>query len=332
MADPVIDITALITDSNNESSEVKKAVSEISKACQETGFFYIKDSHFSNEIYDQVLEEAKLFFNQPKEEKEKFSQKKDKLHNRGYVDVFDETLYTDHNKGTTKASDYKESLDMYFPWEGQTGSDFLGGQPLKPYFAWPQVHHFQDTFTAYFKNALILGYAIFRAFEIDLHLPSNYFKNGNPSNMLRISDYPPQTKNGKIVSEYIACDEHIDWGWLTTVKQDSCGGLQARRRNDNVKWFDVPPIPNTHVVNLGEMTSRLTNGHYFAAPHRVVSYKNTERRYSVPCFFEPNYNGVVDTIPIFVNEKNPAKYKSQSIRYGDFLKDKMDESFKIKNL
>ena len=59
-------------------------------------------------------------------------------------------------------------------------------------------------------------------------------------------------------------------GFLTVLKQDDSGGLQVKSAADESSWLDVPPVPNTFVVNLGDCLERCTGGLLRATQHRVT--------------------------------------------------------------
>lgn len=72
-------------------------------------------------------------------------------------------------------------------------------------------------------------------------------------------------------------------GWWTFLLQASpphVRGLQALNKSGG--WVDVPNVPNTFVVNIGQGFEVITNGICKATTHRVLS--GSEERYSVPFF------------------------------------------------
>jgi isopenicillin N synthase-like dioxygenase len=72
-------------------------------------------------------------------------------------------------------------------------------------------------------------------------------------------------------------------GWWTFLLQASpppIGGLQVLNRAG--QWIDVPSIPGTFVVNIGQAFEVVSGGLCPATIHRVLS--GTETRYSVPFF------------------------------------------------
>jgi isopenicillin N synthase-like dioxygenase len=74
-------------------------------------------------------------------------------------------------------------------------------------------------------------------------------------------------------------------GWLTFLLQPfdpSIKGLQALSKDG--AWIDVPPIPGTFVVNLGQAFEVVTNGVCKATTHRVLLPPGDYHRYSVPFF------------------------------------------------
>lgn len=64
-------------------------------------------------------------------------------------------------------------------------------------------------------------------------------------------------------------------------------GLQVKNVND--EWIDIDPIPNTFVINIGDILEKMTRGLYKSTPHRA---KNTQgkSRYSIPYFYDPGWD------------------------------------------
>ncbi|KAJ5000399.1 putative 2-oxoglutarate-dependent dioxygenase [Colletotrichum sp. SAR 10_66] len=72
-------------------------------------------------------------------------------------------------------------------------------------------------------------------------------------------------------------------GWWTFLLQASpphIKGLQALNKNGN--WIDVPVLPGSFVVNIGQAFEVVTNGVCKATTHRVLS--GSLERFSVPFF------------------------------------------------
>ena len=94
---PILDAQSIV--SNYDISLLAKSVR---KACQNMGFFYVKNHGISQTIIDDAFDAPKKFFSEPIERKMLVS--KDKFH-RGYLPI-----------GTTrypgKAADLKDSFDV----------------------------------------------------------------------------------------------------------------------------------------------------------------------------------------------------------------------------
>ena len=114
---------------------------------------------------------------------------------------------------------------------------------------------------------------------------------------------------------------HIDYGFLTILTQDGIGGLQIKNHND--EWLNAPIIPGTFLINIGHMIQRWSNNYYKATVHRVVSPKNN--RYSIPFFFEPNFDTIVSPLEKFCGKHNPSNYKP--LHFGDYLIDTFKNSY-----
>ncbi len=64
-------------------------------------------------------------------------------------------------------------------------------------------------------------------------------------------------------------DAHTDRGLITLVYQDEVGGLQVKH---GPSWIDVPPVPGSFVVTVGDILEKLTHGRYVPAVHRVIHF------------------------------------------------------------
>ena len=82
---------------------------------------------------------------------------------------------------------------------------------------------------------------------------------------------------------------HTDSGFLTLLSTFNYHGLQVDIGNGVYK--SVRPVPNTLVINLGDMLSRITNYKLKATKHRVLDIG--VERFSSPFFFEPNYSAKI---------------------------------------
>lgn len=98
----------------------------------------------------------------------------------------------------------------------------------------------------------------------------------DPTVLFRMFHYPPHDP-AKFSAQSVGVGEHTDYGYLTILKQDGVGGLQAKtpqrttrggKDKTEMVWVDVPPMPNTFVVNLGDALQHNTGGLFLATTHR----------------------------------------------------------------
>ena len=132
--------------------------------------------------------------------------------------------------------------------------------------------------------------------------------------------YPPQ--QGRITERRIGAGAHTDFGCLTILAQDPVGGLQVR--NAAGAWIDAPYIPGTFVVNIGDMMARWTNDLFASTYHRVINASGRER-YSMPFFFDPNFEADLTVLPTCSGPDNPPKYPPTT--GGQHLLDMINATF-----
>jgi len=130
-------------------------------------------------------------------------------------------------------------------------------------------------------------------------------------NTLTLLHYP-QVKSDVSKNIY-GVAPHTDWG-LITLLYTTVDGLQI---NINNEWVDVPTIHNHFIVNIADMLEVLSGGKYKSTLHRVLVEKE---KYSIAFFVDPNLDYIIE--PCIKN----TKYVS--IKYSDYLEQKLDESYR----
>ena len=119
----------------------------------------------------------------------------------------------------------------------------------------------------------LIGKALLRGVAMGLGLDEAWFAETicrEPTELFRIFHYPPpmtELKAGEHPGWGVG--EHTDYGLVTILAQDSCGGLQVKLPGDH--WIDVAPEQGVFIVNIGDMLDKLTEGRYRSTPHRVLN-------------------------------------------------------------
>jgi isopenicillin N synthase-like dioxygenase len=109
---------------------------------------------------------------------------------------------------------------------------------------------------------------------------------------------------------------HIDSGFITLLRQHGVSGLQALGRDG--AWHDVPPRPDSLVINFGKLLERWTGGRIKATKHRVIGAGRGpgQARHSIPFFFEPAVDALIAPIEQLGGRFEP-------FLYGDLVWDAM---------
>lgn len=131
----------------------------------------------------------------------------------------------------------------------------------------------------------------------------------------------------------LSCTPHTDSGILTLLHQDATGGLEVQ--DSSGKWVPAPYIPESLVVNIGDLMAKVSGGRFVATMHRVRAPQkrpiSVDRngiasarfgRFSVPFFFEPGENCVV----------RPVDDNGEAIVYGEHVRAKMKTWVEFKDI
>ena len=77
----------------------------------------------------------------------------------------------------------------------------------------------------------------------------------------------------------------------------------------------MPPRTDQFLINVGDMLSEITGGRFCSPLHRVVN-RSGVARYSIPYFFDPDFDARFDTMP--------------EVSAGQYLLNKFDKFYKYR--
>ncbi len=294
---------------------------QIDWAASEFGFFYIIGHGVDLSAIERLLALSRAFFLQEPDAKAQLHMSRGGRAWRGYFPVGGEL--------TSGRPDLKEGL--YFGEElGDEDARVRAGIPLHGPNLFPDLPGFRDAVLDYMTELTGLGHHLMSAIGRGLRLGDHYFFDhftGNPTRLFRIFNYPP---GAKVPSAGVG--EHTDYGLLTLLYQDEVGGLQVRHEDT---WIDVPYVPGSFVINVGDMLERLTSGRYLSALHRV--FNTSERpRISMPFFFDPDFDALLQPIaalgPTTAHRPGIDRWDGRDLQqvsgtYGDYLLSKVSKVF-----
>jgi isopenicillin N synthase-like dioxygenase len=290
----------------------------IDAACRDTGFFCVNGHGVDAALAERLDGVAREFFARSDEEKSAISMAHGGLAWRGWFPVGGEL--------TSGVPDLKEGL--YFGAElGPDDARVRAGTPLHGpnLFASSTM---RDVVVAWLDAMTALGHTVMAMIARGLGLAPDWFARhltADPTILLRIFHYPPGGESGWGVAE------HTDYGLLTILLQDDCGGLQVKSRDG---WIDVAPEPGVLVCNIGDMLDRMTGGRYRSTAHRVRNLSGRDR-ISVPFFFDPSWDARVSAIP-FDGDAPPddrdSRWDQLSVHafdgtYGEYFTAKVSKVF-----
>jgi isopenicillin N synthase-like dioxygenase len=312
---PVIDIGPFL---HGDAAARAAIAGRIGHACRNIGFFYITNHGVPDALIARTFAEAARFFALPTETKAEIAIEKSGCH-RGWFMVGGENL--DPSKQKT-GGDLKEGIKI--------GRDLAAHHPLvaanTPLHGanqWPaNLPGFHETMQEYYDTLAALGQKLLHAFAMALQLEEDYFDRwlSAPMTTLGPLHYPPQ--RGHITEEQLGAGAHTDYGCLTMLAQDDAGGLQVLSADQ--QWIDAPPIPGSFVVNIGDMMERWTNGVFTSTRHRVINISGRER-YSIPYFFDPDFNTPVTCLETCLAPGTKPKFAPTTA--GQHLLDMINASF-----
>ena len=297
---PVLDLGPLL-----RGEPLDALAKQLRHACETIGFFYVANHGVPQKVVDDVFAATKRFFDLP--EQKRLEIKLDDRFRRGFMPY-------GINQHPGFAPDLKESYEFALDLP-LTDPTVVAGLPLHGPNRWPaDMPWLREAAEAYFSETMALGTRLLRVFALSLGLDEKFFLQymKKPMVQTRLFHYPPQPPVPRDAEFGVA--PHSDYGMITLLTQDPIGGLELRKRDG--EWVAAPWVEGTFVVNLGDMFKVWTNETYVSNLHRVINRTGKER-YSIPTFFNLDYDAPVACLPTCQSAEHPAKYAP--IKSGDYL-------------
>ena len=306
---PVVDFSRLLLGEADP-----QAAATIHKACCDSGFFYLSEFGIDTDGIAALEEAMQWFFALPTEAKQAVTRTEES--SRGYY----------NNELTKNIRDMKEVFDFGFKMDVNLPDDHEVNRHQDGCNRWPVVDgsdKFKMILTDYFDHCSEVALKLLGVLTANLGAAVETWKDDfypAHSSFLRLNYYPVDDplaaergdERKAAGTGNMGVHHHTDAGALTLLLQDNVGGLQVFYEDT---WKDVPPVPGTLVVNIGDIVKVWSNDLYHAALHRVVASSQRDR-YSVPFFYNPVYTANYQPLQEIRGEKVEPHYSP--INWGHF--------------
>ncbi|KAI9828007.1 MAG: hypothetical protein M1819_006850 [Sarea resinae] len=280
---PIVDLSLA-----NSASTKPQLLSQLRHALIDIGFLYVSNHGVPDLVVDSLVSSLPALFGLPQDQKDAIS-----LWNSpqflGYGLMGEER--------TAKVPDRREQFefateleDRYVEGKGQPLYERIYGPNQWP-SSLPSLRPIIETYIEEVTN-LSVRFLSLVAEALDLP-PAVFHPFLSPQHRIKLLHYEARTPSASLPSppstptldaSFQGVGAHKDSsGWWTFLLQASppdIKGLQAL--NKAGEWIDVPVIPGTFVVNIGQAFEVVANGVCKATTHRVLS--GPQERYSVPLF------------------------------------------------
>ena len=307
---PAVDISAYVR--GGTAAERERTARLIDEACSSVGFIQILGHAIPDAAIAGLATAMDDFFGQPLATKKTY---RVTGANRGYSPPKTEALSQSLGlESADRMNDYFEAFNIGV----EARSLDVPGLSEDDYGinVWPETPGFTESVEAYFEHAGRVARTLTRIFADALGLDPDFFTGitDHSIDMLRMNNYALPEGTVTLDGELTGMGEHTDFGIVTVLWADQVAGLQVLGPDN--RWHDVAPADGALLVNLGDLTARLTNDRWLSTLHRVkppIVDGTIKRRRSAAFFHDGNPDAVIDTLPTHRTTTGPA-YEPITIR------------------
>jgi isopenicillin N synthase-like dioxygenase len=295
---PTLDMSPYL---RGEPGGRERVAAQLREVTETIGFFYLKGHGIPQSLVDRVFEQSRRFHSLPEEVKSRVPWVDVDTHKTGYQGLQKERVGRSNSNliNEPKPNLYAKFTIIREPQGVEQN-------------VWPEsLPGFKEVVLEHQAAIEALGKKFLPLWATGLNLPLDYFDKffKLPHVNLSLLHYPPQKEIG---NKQYGIVPHTDNAMMTFLAQANVSGLAVRMPSGH--WRIVDIIPGTLLVNTGNLIVRWTNDRYLSTKHRVIN-TNTVDRHSIPVFFGPSADALIEVLPTCQGPGNPPKY--QPVTYRD---------------
>ena len=318
---PLVDLAPWFSGDHHARARV---ANEVDSHLQRLGFLVVVNHGIAADLIERCRAEALAFFHLSIEEKSGCAMDlgEDDAY-RGWVSAGLESTAATY--GLDMLPDLRES----FTCGPVVVPDPALRQRAPRWFApnvWPPGRPaFQQRAEEWWIAARDLADELLDIFSLALDLPRTYLRDKCTATTAdaTFNYYMPRSDLAPAPGQF-RIGPHTDFGTLTILnRQPGAGCLQVL--NETGTWIDAPDVPDSLVINTGDLMRQWTNDRWESNQHRVLPPPEThpdEELLSLVFFHEPNFDTQISVLDTCVSAGRPPRYAP--ISAADYLATKMD--------
>lgn len=166
----------------------------------------------------------------------------------------------------------------------------------------------------YFVCVRRLAEALLPAYAVALKMPANHFDGqfDNPCWCMRMNCYEPDRDVTR--GPAVGIPPHADGDFATYLLTDDQPGLSVLRADG--EWIHISALPDgveefSMLVNSGNTLQRLSNGSWPSTMHTASCFTD-KTRFSIPFFWSPDVDVVIEPLAPWITEERGAQYASRA--------------------
>jgi isopenicillin N synthase-like dioxygenase len=302
---PILDLGPLRRGDAGAARDLARSLRE---ASENVGFYMLVGHGVPWAMVEATFAQAARFHAQPLDAKQAIRINE---HNIGYMG-----LGASVTRSSAVNANTRPNLNEAVFFKRDRGPDdpkVIAGKRFCGMNQWPDLPGFRAAITGYCAALEALALDLLPLYARGLDLPVDFFRPAfaDCQYTLRMSHYPPVEAYGE--NEFGSAP-HTDSSFITLLAQSDVPGLEIRTTDG--AWIPVPYVPESIVVNSGDMMRRWTNHRFLSTPHRVRNVSGVDR-YAIPFFVDTECDYRIECLPTCQGPDNPPRYPATT--YTEYM-------------